>query len=180
MTGIDIAAARALCDAATAGPWEAQTTGVRGGDHWYVCTTDEAIAHISANDGSNEDQRQPDAEFIAAARTLVPALLDALAAAEDRARKAEAAVQRVEAIHVPAAIYGTCDCDNSLWEHDYPPPGHIEVEDIGWTCNKLHDVCGECCMTDGTWNTEECADMHDHGHDKPICATVAALRGFDD
>lgn len=57
---------RAMAEAATPGPWSAATTGVRGGDHWYVVDADESIAHISANDGINEEQRQPDAEFIAA------------------------------------------------------------------------------------------------------------------
>lgn len=52
---------------ATPGPWEAVTTGRAGGDHWYVCGEGESIASISAQDGINEDQRQPDAAFIAAA-----------------------------------------------------------------------------------------------------------------
>lgn len=90
MTADDIDRIRELEAKATPGPWTAVTTGVRGGDHWYVCDEGESIAHISANDGINEDQRQPDAEFIAAARTAVPALLSALDDRDARIAELEA------------------------------------------------------------------------------------------
>lgn len=75
---IDLDAAQALVDAATPGPWSAISSGVANGDHWYICDEGESIAMISANDGVNEGQREPDAEFIAQARTLVPALIKAV------------------------------------------------------------------------------------------------------
>ena len=75
---------RARAEAATRGPWSA----IEGpGEHWYVCDEGESIASISANDGSNEDQRQPDAEFIAHAREDIPWLLAELDKA--RAEKAD-------------------------------------------------------------------------------------------
>jgi len=67
---------------ATEGPWRALGTGASGGDHWYICDRDEAIASISCQDGINEDQREPDAVFIAHAREDVPRLLVALRAVE--------------------------------------------------------------------------------------------------
>lgn len=76
MTIPDRAYLRKLAENATPGPWEAVGTGVSGGDHWYVCADHEAIMSVSSQDGSNEDERQPLAEFIAAARTAVPSLLD--------------------------------------------------------------------------------------------------------
>lgn len=78
MTPEQFAAIEARANAATEGPWTAETTGVAGGDHWYVCDEGEAIASISCNDGTNEDQREPDAEFIAHSRTDIPALLVAV------------------------------------------------------------------------------------------------------
>lgn len=75
MTDLDLDDIQARADAATEGPWTAHTAGERGGDHWYICDEGESIAHVSANDGVNEDQREPDAEFIAHAREDVPALI---------------------------------------------------------------------------------------------------------
>ena len=85
---IDTEALRRLADAATAGPWENARNGVqqsldaatKAGDYRY-----EGVGIVP-----EEYVRQDDAEFIAAARTAVPALLDALAAAEHRATRAEA------------------------------------------------------------------------------------------
>jgi hypothetical protein len=76
---------RRLAESATPGPWTALGTGVRGGDHWYIVADDEAIAYVSANDGSDEAERQPRAEFIAAANpSTVLALLDEIAALQAR------------------------------------------------------------------------------------------------
>ena len=79
---IDTEALRRLADAATEGPWEADhseednSSIKEGGREWW--------------DGLAFAGRQPDAEFIAAARTAVPTLLDALAAAEHRVARLEA------------------------------------------------------------------------------------------
>lgn len=70
-----LAPIRARADAATPGPWRALTTGRAGGDHWQVCDQDQSVALIHASDGEDEERREPDAAFIAAARTDVPALL---------------------------------------------------------------------------------------------------------
>ena len=92
---IDTEALRRLADAATAGPWENARNGVqqsldaatKAGDYRY-----EGVGIVP-----EEYVRQDDAEFIAAARTAVPALLDALAAAEHRATRAEARIRHLEA-----------------------------------------------------------------------------------
>lgn len=71
---------RETAQAATPGPWEARSTGRRGGDHWYVVDDGQAVAHIHASDGEDEEQRQPDAEHIAlwhpGTAALVADLLD--------------------------------------------------------------------------------------------------------
>lgn len=109
--GIDLDAIRERADAATEGPWRPGTTGVRGGDHWFVAAHGEAIAHIASNDGCNEAQREPDATFICHARTDVPALLAEVQRLRDelgvattvrdahlaRAERAEARVAELEA-----------------------------------------------------------------------------------
>jgi plasmid stabilization system protein ParE len=72
---IDTEALRKTTDAASGGPW-----GVLG---QYVFADE-------GRDGIAQFSTDADAEFIAAARTAIPALLDALAAAEHRATRAEA------------------------------------------------------------------------------------------
>lgn len=67
--------ARRLLEAIGDKRWQAFTTGEAGGDHWHVLEDGQAIAHISANDGTDEELRQPRAEFIAAAPKLVRELL---------------------------------------------------------------------------------------------------------
>lgn len=64
----------AYSKAATDGPWTAITTGRANGDHWHVCDAGSSIASIHASDGEDEDSREPDATFIAQARTALPAL----------------------------------------------------------------------------------------------------------
>jgi hypothetical protein len=93
---LNLDAVQALVDAATPGPWSAITSGVANGDHWYICDEGESIAMISANDGVNEDQREPDAEFIAATRTLVPALIAEVRRLQASGEAAEAAIARVQ------------------------------------------------------------------------------------
>lgn len=65
---------KARVEGRTEGLWEAFTSGRSGGDHWHVCADDEAIAHISANDGIDEERRRPNAELFAAAPKLLAAL----------------------------------------------------------------------------------------------------------
>ena len=65
---------QARADAATEGPWTWASHTTVDGDQWAVLDKqDHALAE-------NRDGWGPDAEFIAAARTDVPALVDALQA----------------------------------------------------------------------------------------------------
>ena len=96
MSGGEFAAIEARANAATPGPWTAETTGVAGGDHWYVCDEGEAIASISCNDGTNEDQREPDAEFIAHSRTDIPRLLAAVRERDNTIAKVQELLREAE------------------------------------------------------------------------------------
>ena len=67
-----LARIRARAEKATEGPWTWATHSTADGDEWAVFSpTDWALA-------TNRDGWGGDAEFIAAARTTVPALVDAL------------------------------------------------------------------------------------------------------
>jgi hypothetical protein len=99
MTDLDREAIRARADAATKGPWSADGTDLK------VNTTDGRALIVLAtvllgDDDSRENhpQARTDAEFIAATREDVPALLDVF--------------DRIREIHRPAIVrQGTCaDC----------------------------------------------------------------------
>ncbi|GAB3622559.1 hypothetical protein GCM10027418_06410 [Mariniluteicoccus endophyticus] len=81
-----------------------------------------------------------------------------------------AAVERVRKLHEPYDIYGECDCEDTS-------SGHVEVEEVGTTCNLLYTVCSECCGDDG-YQRGECADYHNHHPDERYhCPTIRALDG---
>ena len=83
----------------------------------------------------------------------------------------KALFEDLRALHSPYKIYDECGHDH----HE----GDIEavyIEEIGMVCGDgfQYEICRECCMNGGDFQSEECQD-HDHGKDKPICATVAIL-----
>ncbi|MFI8664251.1 hypothetical protein ACIGKR_29940 [Rhodococcus qingshengii] len=97
MTGVDVEHTKALAEKAQLGHLVAVTSGARNGDHWYICDDNESVAMISANDGIDEELRQPRAELFAHAVNTLPALV--------------AAVERVQALHyqyLPAAVDFDC------------------------------------------------------------------------
>lgn len=108
MTDDEIKAARALCEAATPGPWAFMNEAYP----WVAGAVDEDIACPSTVIEFNEcgEQAHSDARFIAAARTLLPAALDALEQArrerdEARAHAAERGAAQVAALS-NAAVEG--------------------------------------------------------------------------
>lgn len=92
MTGVDVEHTKALERAASEGPWEA-----------YPNRDVKGIAHIRIPLAMHPTAWTADAEFIAHARTAVPALV--------------AAVERVQALHTPDE-FGMCEgCGDN--EHGY-------------------------------------------------------------
>ena len=96
---LDLGAFRARAEAATEGPWTWASHTTADGDEWAVFDpADHALA-------SNRDGWAPDAEFIAHARSDIPALLDEVERVRvvrniwrKRANRAEAALARVRAL----------------------------------------------------------------------------------
>ena len=93
----DLDAIRARADAATPGPWRTWNDGHVGSPTVHIG------GGVMPTPGSDPAQRMPDAEFIAHARTDIPALLAALAAAHaetERLRRAVAdQADRMEDAH---------------------------------------------------------------------------------
>ena len=93
---------------------------------------------------------------------------DILAAAAERDALA-AKVERVRALHRAVGIYDECGCDAP------DPATHLDVDDVGLTCNLTYRVCAECCRDD-VYQTEDCANYHDHRLDEDYhCPTIRAL-----
>jgi hypothetical protein len=70
--------ARELCDAATPGPWVTRYVphgSHGGGDDWHVDSDAPGMGCVTCGLTDNTTQSKADAEFIAASRALVPALL---------------------------------------------------------------------------------------------------------
>ena len=84
-------------------------------------------------------------------------------------RRLQAAVERVRELHVPFRIYGECECE------DTTTPGHVDIEEVGITCNLLYTACRECCTSGAVYRyqTEDCDAGHDHRD--TYCPTIAAL-----
>lgn len=154
-----LAEIRARVDAATEGPWRASV----------VATYVDADGRRSGKGGvyPGGDQGSPplfltmgwlatDAEFIAASRTDLPALL--------------AAVQAVLELHRAVPIYDECECESPS-----PEDGrHKYISEVGVTCNRLYVVCRECCIDD-EYQKEDCANYHNHDPLGSNCSTVRAI-----
>lgn len=83
-----------------------------------------------------------------------------------------AAEERVRALHRPVGIYDECDCPDLA-----KAEGHLDVYEVGITCNKLYEVCAECCCDDG-YQTEDCAIYHEHKlGETHHCPTIRTLDG---
>lgn len=99
MTGVDVEHTKALEAAATPGPWDV----LRDGPSIEDSAVDYSIWCEAIGDRLTSEVGGADAEFIAHARTAVPALV--------------AAVERVQALHTPDE-FGMCEgCGGN--EHGY-------------------------------------------------------------
>ena len=131
---IDTEELRLLADAAAPGPWH-----YIPGDHDLASAGIDITAEgdsLTWDDHSGEVFTHPDAEFIAAAREAVPALLDRIARLEaqsdirgravviyrERARQVEARIRTARAIHrdLYESMSGFPYCDEC--DRDWPCP----------------------------------------------------------
>ena len=91
--------------------------------------------------------------------------------AETETRLLAAKVEAVRALHRAVGIYDECDCD------DPDPATHLDVDEVGLTCNLMYRVCAECCRDD-VCQTEGCANYHDHRLEEDYhCPTIRTLDG---
>lgn len=112
---------------------------------------------------SNHAMDAADAEFIAHARTALPAYA--------------AALNAIQLAHMPRDIYDECDCDDEILEDD-PEGRHVHAGEIGWTCNLVATVCRVCCCDQAGDQTAECELAHDHAPTEEYhCATARLAAG---
>ena len=109
-----IAQQREVCNAATPGPWESKHYG-RYEDHDECC--------IALTDDSIEPSKYENADFIAAARTALPAALDALESSMQREAEKDATIIRLTAERDAAIMdvaYGNCATCKRSSDNCYP------------------------------------------------------------
>ena len=154
---------RRLAEAATPGPWRTEYLMGAGNDLLTAIVAGRATPDDLRVIGSTLAER--DGKFIVAAVNALPTLLDAAAERDALAAK----VERVRALHRAVGIYDECDCDAP------DPATHLDVDDVGLTCNLMYRVCAECCRDD-VYQTEGCASYHAHRLDEDYhCPTIHAL-----
>lgn len=106
---------RELAENATPGPWMLDRDQRDG---WMVVFGGNEYPHGYNIIGSNEYLEPADAEFIAASRQAMPALLDMLGQALAERDHARAQVDRVRELHQPIEFPGQgrfCDTCTTTW-----------------------------------------------------------------
>ena len=135
----DINELEALARKATPGPWQAFTTGVRGGDHWYVTADGEAIAYATKNDGDPGDKCQENAEYIAAADppTVLALIADLRRAQEciDATKNMLGDEKRNPAMRLLGIAQAVITYDEGKTQAQAEPEWEYEckLDDSGWT-----------------------------------------------
>lgn len=109
MTTIDTDGLRRLADAAADGPWEfpSEILGLPNPSIFAGDPKRGQVAHVALSGGAN-------AEFIAAAREAIPALLDALAQAEARIKAVEDVLDSIDTSTEPVLHDGFADIRRAL------------------------------------------------------------------
>jgi hypothetical protein len=82
-------------------------------------------------------------------------------------------------LHLPFPIYDYCNHPEHLKDDDSQDKYlTVELDDGVATCPESYvfPVCEHCCRCCGE-RTTQCEDNHEHGPGKPICPTMAILRG---
>ncbi|MDF3309775.1 hypothetical protein P3H15_32675 [Rhodococcus sp. T2V] len=97
---IDLDAAQALADAATPGPWVTTPPDMISSElfrYWSIGTeVDGLLERFTGDIGGNLTNTQADAEFIAQARTLVPALIAEVRKEREHRRALQRECERTE------------------------------------------------------------------------------------
>ena len=146
-----------LAAAASVGPWT--STWANAAEYSLSGRTVDGPKYLEGY--SNHEMDAADAEFIAHARTALPAYA--------------AALNAIQLAHMPRDIYDECDCDDEILEDD--PEGRHAGE-IGWTCNLVATVCRVCCCDQDGDQTAECELAHDHAPTEEYhCATARLAAG---
>lgn len=91
----------------------------------------------------------------------------------DLARKQQAAIDDVRALHSPINVYDECECPDGTHPEEYD---YIDCEDyVGCENSFSHYACEVCC-TANDYITEWCSDTHDHTTESGcLCPTIRAL-----
>ena len=139
-----LAGMRAKTDAATKGPWEDDGSNVAQLTSPYDDITPRGVSCMSyCYGGSPEPMKKADREFIAMARTTMPALLSA--------------VQNVLALHTPetrytALGYDECSFDTAEEAREYSDDGDVNTFTVCAHCGHIEmSADSDRDYRDSTW-----------------------------
>ena len=130
--GVDLPAIRARCEAATEGPWSCRHADETDSGSWLIQAGDTSIEASIGDIWEGECDPRPNAEFIAHARSDIPALLALVATLTEergtmaahgidwihKAEAAESEVERLRGLVADLREYGQhkANCKISQWE----------------------------------------------------------------
>ena len=174
-----IAKRRELLAAATEGPWEADGTEISQHwsrpEPWKPVASNEVACMAYCYGGSGRGiEREDDAEFIAAARTDVPALLAEVRRLREEARAFAEALEFGNDRTEPAATLTEMldpieQAFGEAWDHaECPVVCELCGERLAWQlCEKCH---GSGCLSNAALAYLECDECAGAGMIHPDCA----------
>lgn len=91
-----------------------------------------------------------------------------------------AAILSVLTLHRAHRIFDECDHHHQYTDEGKVPEGVLEIEEVGLTCEAgfMYSICWSCCTQESGYQSEGCADNHDHRGGPESCwpcPTVQAM-----
>ena len=87
-------------------------------------------------------------------------------------------ITKLHELHRPFGIHDECDCKpDDAGEVTHAGPAVVDCGEYETCEPAVYRICAHCCCGADGEQTEECVSAHDHGTGKPVCVTVAILRG---
>ena len=120
-----------------------------------------------------------------------PAMVAAVRAMKQRADNriaqgaiaAREALKPIRALHRPWTLWDECGhaVEGDPYEigNAHPDGRHHYVSEVGWSCEREGVICAECCVDD-IYQSEDCANYHDHGPGRAICPTARLIYSTDE
>lgn len=79
-------------------------------------------------------------------------------------------IEEIKERHKPFRIWDECDCPDEVKANGT----HLDIDEVGLTCNLLYIICSWCCADQGSgYQSEACASGHKHTLDEADRCDIA-------